>query len=489
MLRCTGALASSALALGGLALGATPASASHLTPGPCLTVTTNTTLTSDVGPCNGHGIVVQADNITLNLNGHTVTGAKNEAEQAGVLLDGVSGVTVKNGEITGFDAGVSIEGGSGNTVTGLNVHDNVNDMIEAIDPRSIVIAGAPNGMPTPAQREQISRITCDYGDGITTLDSSNNVIKGNRVVGNGPYAGISLVGDSNGNKVSGNEVSENDLLNDGVTDGAGNPVFVGTAPGPTRGFHVPAGTPGAVAPQSMCGATEIGSTGMGRGREVQSIGIRVEGPGADQNVVDANRVTKSGLAGISLHSHVFNQTAVTRPPEPSNQHNVVSGNSVSLTGADTHTIDSFADGIASLSSGPVGTVTLPSDTNTIEKNRSFDNFRNGISLGRLTFANSVDKNVVTNNGGSGIWVAGPGGSSGDTRGAHDNSITKNKGSGNAEFDGTDLNPACDNNLWSGNHFTTVSQPCVAGGSPGKVFKNVGGGSPGGSTAGLSHSAR
>ena len=467
--KLTGALASTAMGVSGLALTAGPAAAAHVAP-PCRVVTTNTTLTANITGCAGHGIVVAADNITLNLNGFTVSGQKNEAEQAGILLDGVMNVTVKNGTVTGFDAGVAIEGGSGNTVSALTVKNNVNDMIEPLDPRTIIVDRTTG--PTAQQRIDIARITCNYGDGITTLDSSFNTIKDNTVSGNGPYSGISMVGDSNSNTVSGNDVSENDLLNNGVTDGAGNPVFVSSTPGPTRGFHVPAGTAGAVRPQSMCGATEVGTPGMGRGREVQSIGVRVEGPGADGNVVDKNNVTKGGLAGISFHSYVLVPAAPNVPVGSSNRNNVVSRNVVTKTGFDTNTVDSFADGIASLSSGPVGTVTRPSDTNTIVKNRSTNNFRHGISLGRLSFDNTVDKNTVNNNGGSGIFVAGPvpprpGTPGFDPQGAHDNSLSNNMGSGNGVFDGNDQNPDCDNNTWTNNRFRTVNAPCVDGviGSP------------------------
>ncbi len=37
----------------------------------------------------------------------------------------------------------------------------------------------------------------------------------------------------------------------------------------------------------------------------------------------------------------------------------------------------------------------------------------------------------------------------------------NRGFGNDRFDGADFNPECDNNLWQGNRFRTVNQPCVA----------------------------
>ncbi len=47
-------------------------------------------------------------------------------------------------------------------------------------------------------------------------------------------------------------------------------------------------------------------------------------------------------------------------------------------------------------------------------------------------------------------------------GAQNNKIANNKGSGNTRWDGSDVNPNCDNNAWIGNLFTVVSQPCVSG---------------------------
>ena len=46
--------------------------ANHVTCGDV--ITTDTTLDSDLLDCAGHGIVIGADNITLDLNGHTIDG-------------------------------------------------------------------------------------------------------------------------------------------------------------------------------------------------------------------------------------------------------------------------------------------------------------------------------------------------------------------------------------------------------------------------------
>jgi parallel beta-helix repeat protein len=435
----------------------------HNSIAPCMVITEDTTLTGNVGPCSGHGIVIAADNVTLDLNGFTVTGQQTPMEQAGVFFDNVSGSTVKNGTVTGFDAGVYIEGGSGNTVTGITAHRNINDAMEPVDPFTIIPAGH-TGPLTPQMMHDIDLVTCWLGDGITTFASDNNVIEKNIVTENGPLSGISLVDDSDGNLVSKNEVHENDMDNRGnIVDAAGNPVWF------LNGRHVPAGTPGATREvTSMCGGTQIGTPGMSRGRDVTVAGIRVEGPGANDNLVDKNTITKSGLAGIAVHSHIQFPAAPNVPVQQPNTGNVISKNSVSQTGVDTYTLDPYADGISSLSSGPIGNVTMPPFNNTYEKNVVFDNMRHGISLSTLTTGNVVDKNQVYGNAMDGILVAG---------GATNNTLTKNQGHDNGRFDGNDANPACDNNTWAGNQFVTFDEPCVVAGNTGKG-RPAGAGTPG-----------
>ena len=53
-------------------LGASSALASHVACGD--TITTDTTLDSDLVNCPNNGIIIGANNITLDLNGHTIDG-------------------------------------------------------------------------------------------------------------------------------------------------------------------------------------------------------------------------------------------------------------------------------------------------------------------------------------------------------------------------------------------------------------------------------
>lgn len=57
-----------------LGAGAFASSAAAAPVGCGTVVTRDTTLTADIGPCNSGGLAVGADNVTLDLGGHTVFG-------------------------------------------------------------------------------------------------------------------------------------------------------------------------------------------------------------------------------------------------------------------------------------------------------------------------------------------------------------------------------------------------------------------------------
>jgi hypothetical protein len=162
------------------------------------TITQNTVLTADVGPClpfGTHGIRIATSGITLDLNGHSILGTPQATnEGAGIYLFRVSGVTVKNGTVRDFDGGVIIEGGSGNLVTGMTARDNIG-----------VVAGTR------------------YADGFAILSSTNNRIVGNQAIHNGPLSGFGIysrvdgehpretAGISSGNRIENNRAIDNNL--------------------------------------------------------------------------------------------------------------------------------------------------------------------------------------------------------------------------------------------------------------------------------------
>jgi parallel beta-helix repeat protein len=82
----------------------------------CGTILTRSTkLRRDIGLCNGDGLILAKDGITLDCDGHSLTGIVFQGGR-GVVVDGVAGVTVKNCRIDGFWRDIELNGSIGATV-------------------------------------------------------------------------------------------------------------------------------------------------------------------------------------------------------------------------------------------------------------------------------------------------------------------------------------------------------------------------------------
>ena len=434
----------------GLLVAPAPASAATVACG--TVITKSITLTADVGPCKGEGIIVAASNITVDLGGHRITGnprVRVSPDKAGVLLRMVSGVSLRNGIVQGFDAGVVVMGGGHNTIRGITARANVNYR---------VVTGRDS------QPEDITPDVgpyCDLGDGIAVMSSQRNVLQANTLVGNGPFSAIALIGNSNENVVSTNDIRDNDVMNE-------TPEGAGTVCGSTANGPVPD------PPPYCCDAA---------GRHSQDVGVRIEGPGADSNVVERNRIRRSGLAGVLITGYMLGTGG-------NNGSNVVRANTITLTAERTH--NSTGDGVEAYRgsgiqihhSGPEFIHT--SHGNVIDGNTSSRNWGAGIEVTGPSpgsgvvgqFGNAIVNNVADDNFLDGIHLA---------EGTVRTAVTRNQAHGNARdrqavavineadpytqwigADGADYNPNCGTNMWWRNLFGTVNQPCVAAGGTGTV---------------------
>lgn len=157
-----------------------------------LTLLSSVTLTGDIGPCPGAGVIIDADNITFNLAGHKIVGhGTGDGTQAGVYLYGHDGVTITNGSISSFDAGVAVNVSANDTLTKLNVHDNIGPAFSA------GILTPVRNVPTPVM-----------SDGIVVFHSFGIHVLNNTVNHNGVHAGIDIAGvDSTSNVVKNNTVT------------------------------------------------------------------------------------------------------------------------------------------------------------------------------------------------------------------------------------------------------------------------------------------
>jgi parallel beta-helix repeat protein len=146
------------------------------------TITRDTKLKNDLRNCPGNGIVIGADDITLDLNGHTIDGdgvvGCEELYTCDFGVDnsaGHRGVTIKDGSIREFATAVVVIGADHNRLRGLASSHNILGgvlLIESPDARIERNSIAANGLTTDQA-------------GLIVFDSSDVRIDGNSVRDNG----------------------------------------------------------------------------------------------------------------------------------------------------------------------------------------------------------------------------------------------------------------------------------------------------------------
>jgi parallel beta-helix repeat protein len=210
--------------VGAMLLGGGRASASHVGCGD--KITTDTRLDSDLVDCPNNGIVIGADGVTLNLNGHTIDGDGAPAAgcnprkkfcDTGVVAIGHDGVTVRHGSVREFDFGVGVGNARHARLLGVTSSENrflgvliFNSARSLIRDSSILRNGLGSGNSglvlfrshhNLIERNAVSRT----GDAGLVLDESDrNQIRQNRLRGI-PQGGIAVEGD--GNVIARNRVS------------------------------------------------------------------------------------------------------------------------------------------------------------------------------------------------------------------------------------------------------------------------------------------
>jgi parallel beta-helix repeat protein len=197
--------------------GPSVALASHVSCGD--TITSDTTLDSDLVDCPNNGIVIGADDITLDLNGHRIDGdgtefvgcGKNELCDVGVANDGHDDVTIKSGTVTEFALGLLVGRAKRNRLRGLSTFRNAfNGIVLFRSARSVVkrSSASRNGLTTDSP-------------GMVLFESHHNRIAHNRMVGNADV-GLDLLG-SDHNHILHNRLRRHPL--DGIViDGRFNEI-------------------------------------------------------------------------------------------------------------------------------------------------------------------------------------------------------------------------------------------------------------------------
>jgi parallel beta-helix repeat protein len=303
----------------------------------------STLVLNDLIDCGGHGLIVGANGITIDLNGHSIDGV---GLDAGILNNGYDSVTITNGSISEFDYGILLNPGTAlNVVAGMRLELNQEAGIGLSDAdqggvgntvreNTLVSNSVGIGLYSNTRFASIhnNAFAANAADAILVEFSSDNRIERNEITGSSGSA-ILMVGGGN------NTVSENTLwLNNGFGIAAGEELL------PSNG-----------------------------------------------NIIQRNTIT-DGQGGISVVDSLDNQVLF----------NTVSGSTgpgVVLELARSTTVRGN-----NLSSNAGGIILGESSGNLIEANNASGGLGSGIEVGEISLNNTIRQNVASANAGEGIYL-------------------------------------------------------------------------------------
>lgn len=169
------------------------------------TLTTSTRLANSLAACSGSGLVIGADNITVDLAGHSISGV-NAAGSEGIADDGHRGVRIQNGTIANFFLnGVGLRGAPRSEVCNMTIRKIGAGGGETDVSAGVLVKDSPNTSVTASA--VINDVTAFQSDGVDVLSSAGTTVSGNRLAKNS-WDGL-VVLDSPGTRVTGNALDGN----------------------------------------------------------------------------------------------------------------------------------------------------------------------------------------------------------------------------------------------------------------------------------------
>jgi hypothetical protein len=199
---------------------------------------TSVRLHNDLVGCPGDGLVVGAPGITIDLNGHTISGT-NAPGSEGIADDGYGHVVVEHGQIrTFFVNGVGLRhapaslvrdvtirdigagGADGQFSTGVAVDNSPLTRVSANDISNDVVAFEADGIvvkASPGTRIDHNQLNRNSWDGLFVLASPLSRVEENVADAN-PNNGMEVNGSSDGTRVTSNQTSRNGNI--GIAAGA-----------------------------------------------------------------------------------------------------------------------------------------------------------------------------------------------------------------------------------------------------------------------------
>jgi parallel beta-helix repeat protein len=268
----------------------------------------DTTLHQDLMNCPNNGILIGADNVTLDLNGHTIDGNRTPDKSCdpvkhfcdfGVAFGRHEGVTVKDGSIRQFEGGILVFRSRGARLLGLSTPKNHFSGIGVAGSARILVRNSSGNGSTHRDGNGIglfdsrhvrvlnSTFKNNVHLGLLTADSTNSVIKGDVIARNGD--GALLMEGGEGFRMRGNRVIRN---GGGITLGPGsdNVITRNRVRGGGDGIRIEKGRGNLVAHNVVIG-----------GRNGIRLGIHAPFIGGKNNHVRGNLVRDSRADGFLVN--------------------------------------------------------------------------------------------------------------------------------------------------------------------------------------------
>jgi parallel beta-helix repeat protein len=251
------------------------------------TIVSSTKLDRDLINCPNNGLIIGADNITLDLNGHVIDGDGVEVTDCppdqpcdlGVLASGHNGIIIKGGSVRQFTFGVIYDTADGGRLSHLDLSSHLWSgllVAGASETRIDMVTASKNGLTTDQA-------------GVDVFDSHDLVIEGNHVAGNGDIGFfISGLADS---RLAANTLERNPEAGFLLDAGTGN-TFVGNQISAGGDAIVVSGDRNRVIANRLVGAAcEPACNGYG---------VSVEG--GTGNVVQGNLISRFPQGGVRVAS-------------------------------------------------------------------------------------------------------------------------------------------------------------------------------------------
>lgn len=378
-------------------------------------LTADTTLAADLAGCGGNGLEIGADNIVLNCDGHSITGTG--SGNAGVYLNGRTGVTVKNCQISGFNFGINpVYSNSssflGNTLAG----NNYNFYSYYSDGNTIsdnTMSGGWGGIQLfISDSNTLSGNTMTGNNaGLTLYQSNSNSIVDNSVVDNN-FNGVYIYSISGSNTLTGNTITgnggtglllsftnSNSISNNTISGNGEYGIFFEFSESNT--FHYD---------KILSNPVDIHYDSYSSGND-----LTLNYFGGQLTCDDRSRFENLGIGSLVPYyvDEAMTDLSGTAPTNCQPVCGEVLGESVTLTqnlscsgdglvaGADNIVLD--CDGYSITGSGGGNGVTLSGRTGVTVKNCDVSNFDIGVYLSSSS-SNTLTGNAITDNNNIGIYL-------------------------------------------------------------------------------------